>query len=332
MIAPMPSGDAPAHARTPRHDPARWTLAILVVTATAALPIGAVTWVGSHSALPGPVLGTLFGAATLVALFAALRWVMPGILKTHASVVEMQLPPRATATPTAAPLPRPPSPAPRPHHDDPGFMTRLYESMAARAAAEGRGTPSPAQLRLVDAVLSGDEDNLRIALREGAGLDGPPFPDATAAMMGPALCHAVNAGRHAIVKLLLDAGASPNVEAALRSDDFDQEISALHLACSRGDAALVSMLLSAGADPNGILKRWTVDGESHAPCLAAVLVSAMEGETRAGLARLLLDAGADPNRPGRWCKQGEWHDVSPLSLAQQDPRMTQLLQERGATP
>jgi ankyrin repeat protein len=79
-----------------------------------------------------------------------------------------------------------------------------------------------------------------------------------------------------LVKLLLAAGANPNVEGAQRRTP-------LSVAAGNGHPEIVKMLLAAKADPNSA----TID----APLMAAI------DNHDASTAQLLLEAGADPNAP-----------------------------------
>jgi ankyrin repeat protein len=191
---------------------------------------------------------------------------------------------------------------------------RVLLAHGARVLAVGESYPP---LCCVD-WRSGGEEALEVA-REiiAAGGDATEIgPDG-----GSALHAAAGAGCVAGVKLLLGAGANPDVFPRNR-------ISPLHFAAGASPAtadivSVVQTLLAAGADPNSC----STNGYTpmhwfmyHQP-LAAV----EEG------IRLLVDAGADPNKA---TKYGE----SPLSLAfahpvvAPEPRSLSAALSVGATP
>jgi ankyrin repeat protein len=191
---------------------------------------------------------------------------------------------------------------------------RVLLAHGARVLAVGESYPP---LCCVD-WRSGGEEALEVA-REiiAAGGDATEIgPDG-----GSALHAAAGAGCVAGVKLLLGAGADPDILQRNR-------VSPLHFAAGASPAtadivSVVQTLLAAGADPNSC----STNGYTpmhwfmyHQP-LAAV----EEG------IRLLVDAGADPNMV---TKYGE----SPLSLAfahpvvAPDPRALSAALAAGATP
>ena len=90
---------------------------------------------------------------------------------------------------------------------------------------------------------------------------------------------AVRTGLPDVVRLILEAGAEPNVreEYPFRTP--------LHHAVSIGVSEVVDMLLEKGADPNGLYR----GGEASLPILIAAI------EDRTTILLLLLEYGANPN-------------------------------------
>jgi hypothetical protein len=324
---------APLPARS--SGPGRLAVAALLVAIAAGAPTGAVVWIANNSGLPAWGILALLGASAVLAGILIFRWVVRGVLAPPEPVIALPLvaPPARNPGAPAAPTPAGP-PARRDEADvrqeSQQLMGKVYEAMAARAAREGREAPSPANLRLADAVQGGDLDSLRIAIAEGATLDTFTFADPTAKLLAPAICHAVSAGHHAVVQLLLQSGANPNAEATLRSETSDEEIATLHVACARGDFAMVSLLLQAGADPNATWKKWTTEGESSAPCLATAIGASADPDARLAIVDALLKRGADANAIVRWRDQGSWWEAPLLSLTTVDARLGALLRRHGA--
>jgi hypothetical protein len=93
---------------------------------------------------------------------------------------------------------------------------------------------------------------------------------------GSTLCWASEENHESIVKMLLSAGADPNVK------DRNGNTS-LHRASDKGHASVVKALLSAGADPN------IKNDDGSTPLHAA------STHSRDSVAQMLLCAGADPN-------------------------------------
>jgi hypothetical protein len=117
-----------------------------------------------------------------------------------------------------------------------------------------------------------------------------------------ALALAADVAQPKLVRLLLDAGADPNLG----------KLSALGSAVTRGILDVVPLLLKAGADPNG--------GEGR-PLLAAVQFS---GDI--DLVRSLIHAGADVNgRPGG-------HPPIVSAAARDCPLFVEILLAAGAEP
>ena len=165
---------------------------------------------------------------------------------------------------------------------------------------------------LIQAVVAADESLAKAALRSGANpnaVDDPaPF------RRRPALTIAAKDGSAEIVKLLLDAGASPNAETAW-------EWTPLQAAASGGHGDVVKTLLDAGADPNsardresiiraairatryhpGPLSEATVTvllehGANRLPREESLIVDAIEYRAAPSILRVLLDHGEDANQ------------------------------------
>jgi len=153
-------------------------------------------------------------------------------------------------------------------------------------------------VRLIDAVLGGDEQRVGRLLEAGAD------PNAPVNGTTP-LYQAAVQGFGAIVDQLLRAGADPNVESG-----GDSEGLPLCAAASWGHEEAVSSLLRHGADANGI--EW---GDMTALAWAA-------GKGHVEVTGTLLRAGADPNL------------LSPLVGAAKggSPEVVRLLLDDGARP
>ncbi|MDF2940193.1 MAG: ankyrin repeat and box protein 2-like isoform [Gammaproteobacteria bacterium] len=80
----------------------------------------------------------------------------------------------------------------------------------------------------------------------------------------------------ALVKVLLDAGADPDIST-------EDGVTALHVSCLVGELAIVQALLAAKANPNLV---------NYEGCTALHLACSID---RADIVRALLLAGADPN-------------------------------------
>ncbi|XP_014673036.1 PREDICTED: putative ankyrin repeat protein RF_0381 [Priapulus caudatus] len=116
---------------------------------------------------------------------------------------------------------------------------------------------------LTMAGSKGDEAAVRMLLSHGANANAANSHGETS------LYHATYCGKLNIMRLLLEAGADPNVAETMSGK------MPLMMAVSKGDEAVVRMLLSHGADAN------VADSDRRNTLYHAV--------------RLLLEAGADPN-------------------------------------
>ena len=130
---------------------------------------------------------------------------------------------------------------------------------------------------LCSAVQKADIEAVQALLKSGSDANGADSRGETALHLAAKL------GGLAFVKILLDAGANPNVQSQSRGEVGQ---TALHFAAFEGNIGTVKALLAAGADPNTRAKD---DGEG-----AALHVAAYRGE-RADVIKLLIGAGADKN-------------------------------------
>jgi|SRR5579871_195804 len=158
-----------------------------------------------------------------------------------------------------------------------------------------------ADLRLVDAVKSGDTATVTALLQQHADVNVPEADGTTALEW---------AARQDDLKLadqLLRAGA--NVNAANRYG-----VTALYLACVNGSAPMIERLLEAGADANAV---WT-EGETP------LMLAARTGNVEA--AKVLLANGADVNA------KEPVHGQTPLmwAAAEAHPAMMRELIAHGA--
>ena len=172
--------------------------------------------------------------------------------------------------------------------------------------------------RLMKASRAGDERAVKILLSVGADAnlfrEPKPFPNYEP---GTPLQEAVTCGdskkmplgHEGIVKLLLEAGADPNVSSASGN--------ALHWAAGAGNERIFQMLLDAGADVHAPMPGTL--GDEY-----ALNVAATSGNE--GIVRLLLAAGADPN------KKNALFSRTPLQRAirRNFPRIESMLREAGA--
>jgi ankyrin repeat protein len=125
-------------------------------------------------------------------------------------------------------------------------------------------------VRVVEAVRSGDADALRALLNERADVNAPQADGATA------LAWAAHRNDLEAADLLIRAGADVNA-----ANTYG--VSPLSLACANGNAAMVGKLLDAKANPNAE----QVTGET------ALMTCSRSGSVEA--VNLLLTRGADPN-------------------------------------
>eukprot|EP00004_Rigifila_ramosa_P004700 TRINITY_DN15187_c0_g1_i1.p1 TRINITY_DN15187_c0_g1~~TRINITY_DN15187_c0_g1_i1.p1 ORF type:complete len:149 (-),score=34.00 TRINITY_DN15187_c0_g1_i1:70-483(-) len=108
----------------------------------------------------------------------------------------------------------------------------------AAAAARSREITSSAMDDLREAARKGNKEALKKALAAGAEVNNQDVFGDTA------LHKAAKAGRLPCVKILLEAGANPNLQTA------EYFYTPLHYASREGFPSIVKALIKAGADPN----------------------------------------------------------------------------------
>ena len=158
--------------------------------------------------------------------------------------------------------------------------------------------------RLCRFAFNGNEEEVRNLISIGVN---PNCREAEGYRWTP-LYNAAIHSRTNITKLLLDAGADPNMAST------DGETPLMMVACN-GSTDLVKLLLSAGADPN------KANNDGITPLEVAVSRELND------IVTILLEAGADPNKANNW---GE----TPLHIAALKGLnyFVRLLLEAGAEP
>jgi uncharacterized protein len=181
----------------------------------------------------------------------------------------------------------------------PAEMVTILLGAGAGLEQPGRDGLQP----LHNAVLSGHKDIVALLIQKGAIVDAKDKLGRT-----PLVNFAARAGSDIeIAKMLLAAGADPNIESAIADD----RPSALQYAAETGNVELAEMLIAAHADVNHR------NAYGWSPLHQAV------ENVRPEIARLLIAHGADVNMANNLGK-------TPLSLASNDAAMKQLLIEAGA--
>lgn len=178
------------------------------------------------------------------------------------------------------------------------LMIALLAALTVPAAAT---TP---QFKMLNAVEDGNVEEVTKYLRDGVspdtrrrGTDGTP-----------AIVIAAQEGHFAVMKLLLDNNANPNLADRLRG-----ETALMHRAVV-GDTNMIKLLLQSGADPN----RADIGQET-------ALMKAVRGR-KFKAAQALIEAGADPNVQDLTGKTAlEYARIS------RSRRFVRLLQDAGAT-
>ena len=183
-----------------------------------------------------------------------------------------------------------------------GVATRVIAWMIVLVWGGGMSAEA-ADVRLKEAVRSGDDDAVRVLTEQGVDVNAPEGDGATV------LHWAVRWDNAAAVDLLLDAGARPGAANAYG-------VTALSLACINRSAPVVERLLAAGADPNAA----TSMGET------VLMTCARTGAAAA--VRALLDAGAD-NVNARESSRGQ--TALMWAAAQGHPEVVRVLVEHAPT-
>lgn len=190
---------------------------------------------------------------------------------------------------------------------------------------------------LIDAAAAGRVDEVARLIQTGAPLD------AQDAQGRSALLRAVAGDHVSVAKILLEAGASPNTQAANRDTPWllagalgraeiiaamlprkpDLSIrnryggNALIPACERAHVEAVKLLLTSGIDLDHVNDLgWT--------CLLEIVILGDGGPRHQQVARLVLDSGADPSLAD---KDG----VTPLAHARQrgQQAIARLIEQAG---
>jgi ankyrin repeat protein len=178
----------------------------------------------------------------------------------------------------------------------PAEMVSILLEAGADIEKPGRDGLQP----LHNAVAMGDKDIVALLLQKGASVAAKDQQGRT-----PLVYFTANAGTDIeIAKLLLTAGADPNIE------DADHWTALNYVARYTGNVALARLLIAAGADIN----HGKDDGETP--------VGSATFHMHYDLAKFLISAGADVNKAD---KEGK----SPLSQVT-DVAMRQLLIDAGA--
>jgi ankyrin repeat protein len=192
-------------------------------------------------------------------------------------------------------------------------------------------------MALIEAAAAGRADEVARLVRSGAPLEIQDAQGRSALLLAVA-------GNHVgVAKALIEAGASPNTQAANRDTPWllagalgrteiiaamlprqpDLSIrnryggNALIPACERAHVEAVKLLLTSGIDLDHINDLgWT--------CLLEIVILGDGGPRHQQVARLVLDAGADPNLADR-------DGVSPLAHARQrgQQAIARLIEQAG---
>jgi ankyrin repeat protein len=194
---------------------------------------------------------------------------------------------------------------------------------------------------LIQAVVANDLAGVEHALRGGA--DPNSVGDPALFRRNPALTIGAKDGSAEIVRLLLNAGASPNAEMSF-------EWTALRAAASGGHAGVVQMLLDAGADPNSArdresIIRAAIDATRHRPgplserTVATLLesgarrtareeplvVGAVEHRAPPAVLRVLLAHGEDANQ-----RRSDGTPILVIAAKRRDAAAVDVLIQHGA--
>jgi uncharacterized protein len=178
---------------------------------------------------------------------------------------------------------------------------RMWSRPLACAFTVALGISCAADVRLIDAVKSGDEAAVRRLINQHADVNAPEGDGSTA------LHFAAYADNLAIADALIRAGAHVDAGNDLGSTP-------LHLACDNGSAQMVDRLLAAKANPNAKL----LDGET------VLMACARTGNAAAVKALLVHGANAKAAEPE--------HNQTALmwAAAESHPDVVAMLLEFGA--
>ncbi|XP_014677172.1 PREDICTED: putative ankyrin repeat protein RF_0381 [Priapulus caudatus] len=177
-------------------------------------------------------------------------------------------------------------------------MRLLLEAGANPNVTDTKSGATP----LMMAVSKGEEAMVQMLLSHGTDANAADWQAHTS------LHHAACVGRLDIVRLLLEAGADPNV------DDAESGVTPLMWAVSKGEETVVQMLLSHGADANA------ADWQAHTSLHHAACFDRLD------IVRLLLEAGADPN-----AAETETRRTSlMMAVKEGDEAMVRMLLSHGA--
>lgn len=136
---------------------------------------------------------------------------------------------------------------------------------------------------LIAAARYGNEDIARQLVAKGANVNARDAEGMTPLMFAALGSEAFQSKNVALVKMLLEAGADPNV-AAVGYNGPNSRKTALFLTALKGNTEIAKMLIDKGADVNFDCG----DGDS-------ALGVAVRGTNRLEMIRLLFAAGIDPN-------------------------------------
>lgn len=161
--------------------------------------------------------------------------------------------------------------------------------IALREGADVNFANSLGVTPLIAAARYGKEEIARRLIAKGANVNARDAEGMTPLMFAALGSEALQSKNVALVKMLLDAGADPNV-AAIGYNGPNSRKTALFLTAFKGNTEIARMLIDKGADVNFDCG----DGDS-------ALGAAVRGTNRIEMIKLLFAAGIDPN--GRLAKR-----------------------------